>query len=74
MSELVNFDTLDLQITEFIKSYPLEQQREIFDYLNEMDDINKKAYKIAYDHLKSSFSIVRSNGFNNWKKSKESSK
>lgn len=74
MTEQVNFEQLDLQISEYIKSYPLEQQREIFEYLNDMDETNIKAYKIAYDHLKSSFNIVRSNGFKEWKNSKEKSK
>ena len=35
-----------------------------------MDEINRKAYKIAYEHLKSSFNIVKSNGFKEWKQSK----
>lgn len=71
MSE-VNFDSLDLPIPEIIKTYSIEKQREIFEYLHEMDELNKNGYKIAFNHLESSFDISRSNGFKEWKQSKES--
>jgi hypothetical protein len=70
MSEEVNFETLNIQIPNIIKNYSLEKQREIFDYLSELDDINKKGYNIAFEHLGSSFDICRSNGFQKWKQSK----
>lgn len=66
MTEEVNFDLLNMKISELVKKYPIEQQREIFDYLNEMDEHNRKAYNIAYNHLDTSFSISRSNGFKEW--------
>ena len=70
MSEEVNFETLNIQIPNIIKNYSLEKQREIYDYLSELDDINKKGYNIAFEHLGSSFDICRSNGFQKWKRSK----
>ena len=70
MSEEVNFDSLHLPIPEIIKTYSIEKQREVFDYLSEMDELNKIAYKIAFNHLQSSFDICRSNGFKQWKESK----
>jgi Fe2+ or Zn2+ uptake regulation protein len=72
MTEEVNFDSLNMKISELIKKYPTEQQREIFEYLSEMDEHNRKAYDIAYSHLGTSFNISRSNGFKEWqhKKSK----
>lgn len=70
MSEEINFKLLDLPISDLIKNYSKETQLEIFNYLNELDYDNKKAYEIAYDHLGSSFNILRSNGFKEWKKSK----
>lgn len=70
MTEEVNFETLNIQIPNIIKNYSLEKQREIFDYLSELDDINKKGYNIAFEHLGSSFDICRSNGFQKWKQSK----
>jgi hypothetical protein len=70
MSEEINFESLKIKLPELIKTYPIEKQREIFDYLNEMDELNKKAYEIAFDHLGSSFNIFRSNGFKEWKHKK----
>ena len=70
-NQLVNFDSLQIPIPDVIKTYSFEKQREIFEYLNEMDDINKKGYLIAFNHLESSFDICRSNGFIEWKKSKQ---
>ena len=51
MTEQVNFDSLNMKISEIIMRYPIEQQREIFEYLNEMDEHNRTAYDIAYSHL-----------------------
>jgi hypothetical protein len=69
--EVLNFESLNMSIPIIIKEYPIELQREIYEYLNGMSDIEKKAYEIAFDHLKTSFNIVRSNGFKEWKKSKQ---
>jgi hypothetical protein len=67
----VNFKSLNISIPELFNKYPIEKQREIFEYLSEMDDINKKAYEIAYNHLGTSFNIARSNGFKNWQINKK---
>jgi hypothetical protein len=67
MSEQVDFEPLNMKIPELVKTYPIEKQREIFQYLSELDELNKKAYEIAADHLGSSFNIYRSNGFKEWK-------
>jgi hypothetical protein len=67
MTEQIDFESLNMKIPELIKSYPIEKQREIFQYLSELDELNKKAYEIAADHLGSSFNIYRSNGFKEWK-------
>jgi len=66
MSHEVNFDTLNMKISDLLKTYPLEQQKNIFEYLNEMDEHHRKAYDIAYCHLGTSFNIARSNGFKQW--------
>jgi hypothetical protein len=70
MSEEINFKSLNLPVSDLIKNYSRETQIEIFTYLNELDDNNKKAYEIAYNHLGSSFNILRSNGFKEWKSKK----
>ena len=38
----------------------------IVQYLSQLDAIEKKAYKIAKEHLGSSFNLVKSNGFCDW--------
>ena len=70
MSEEINFESLNIKIPETLKTFPLEKQKEIFEYLRELDEHNKKAYEIALDHLGTSFNIYRSNGFKEWKQSK----
>jgi hypothetical protein len=67
MLEEINFESLKMKVPELIKTYPIEKQREIFNYLSEMDELNKKAYEIAFDHLGTSFNIFRSTGFKEWK-------
>ena len=70
MSEEVNFDSLNLNISPFVKRYTIELQREIFEYLSELDDIHRTCYQIAFDHLGTSFDIARSNGFKYWRSNK----
>lgn len=43
---------------------------EINEYLEQLDLKEKMVYKIAIEHLGTSFNILRSNGFSEWKKSK----
>jgi hypothetical protein len=66
MAEQINFESLNLKMSENIKKYTPEKQKMIFDYLNSLDEINKKGYIIAFDHLGSSFNIEKSNGFIKW--------
>jgi len=71
MSSHVDFSSLNVKISDNVKAYPLEKQQEIFQYLSEMDEINRQAYNIAFNHLESSFDILRSNGYKEWKNSKK---
>jgi hypothetical protein len=43
----------------------------MFQYLSEMNENERIAYEIAVNHLETSFNIYRSNGFIEWKKSKQ---
>jgi hypothetical protein len=72
MSEEPDFAQLNMKISELIKTYPIERQREIYEYLSGLDDIHRKGYDIAYDHLGTSFNIARSNGFKKWLAEKSS--
>lgn len=62
----INFDQLGLPIPNLVLTLPVEKQREIFNYLSQLDELNKKAYLIAQDHLGSSFNIYKSNGYKDW--------
>lgn len=64
----VNFEKLGLPIPELVFKMPLDKQSEIYNYLKNMDDMEKKAYLIAKQHLGSSFNICKSNGYKDWKK------
>ena len=68
--ESVDFKSIDLPIPEIVYTYSYEKQKEIFDYLKEMDPLHIKSYLIAKNHLGSSFNIYKSNGFKEWKKTK----
>jgi len=65
-----DFDKLMIPIPELIRKYPQDQQKEILQYLEQLDEHHKKTYKIAFDHLGSSFNIYKSNGFKEWKQTK----
>ena len=44
------------------------EQELIDQYIKQLTPIEIKAFHIAHEHLGSSFSIVKSNGFIQWKK------
>lgn len=71
MTTPIDFDSLNIKISNNVKAYPYDKQKEIYEYLSEMDEMNKKAYQIAFDHLGSSFDVLRSNGYKEWKNSKK---
>ncbi len=64
----VNFEILNLPIPATVKTYSNEKQQEIFNYLQEMDDHNRKVYLIAQSHLGTSFNIYKINGYKEWLK------
>jgi hypothetical protein len=47
--------------------YKKEDQELIRQYMNEFTDRDRQTYMIAYEHLGTSFDIVKSNGFSKWK-------
>lgn len=70
MSQIINFSELNIVIPELVKRENYETQKEIYEYLKQMNEIELKAYNIAMNHLGSSFNILKSNGFKEWKKTK----
>ena len=71
MTDSIDFTLLKIPVPEQIKIYSIEKQKEIYEYLQNMDENDTKAYLIAMNHLGSSFNIYRSNGFKEWKQSKK---
>jgi len=65
--QAVNFDSLDVSVPDSVFLYSLDVQQDIFNYILQMEDENKKAYLIAKAHLGSSFNILKSNGYKEWK-------
>ena len=70
MSSEPDFTTLNINIPAAVRNYSLEQKKEVYDYLREMDEYHRRAYNIAVNHLESSFDIYRSNGFKEWKQAR----
>lgn len=66
----MNFSDLKLPIPDNIYKKNTEVQKNIYDYLLAMNDIQKEAYIVAYEHLGSSFNIIKSNGYNEWLQSR----
>jgi hypothetical protein len=67
----IDFQTLNLPVSDLVLNLPYKQKLEIFEYLKELDEHKRKSYLIAYDHLGTSFNIYKSNGYKEWKNSKK---
>jgi hypothetical protein len=59
-----------METHQIVKTYSVDKQQEIIDYLAQLTAHEKIAYHIAVSHLETSFDICRSNGFIEWKKIK----
>lgn len=60
---------LGLELPNNFENYDLKTQELIVNYLKHLDTIERQAYTIGKKHLGSSFNVVKSNGFIDWKKS-----
>ena len=59
---------LGLELPKQFKNYDETTQYLVINYLKHLDLIERKAYTIGKAHLGSSFNVVKSNGFIDWKK------
>ena len=66
----MDFSGLKLPIPKSVYEKSPEIQKSIYEYLLAMNELQKKAYIIANDHLGSSFNILRSNGYIEWNQNK----
>jgi len=68
IKEIMNQVQIELTLPNNFVTYAPEMKASIMSYLYQLNPIEKKAYKIAKEHLGSSFNIAKSNGFNDWLK------
>lgn len=59
---------LGLELPNAFDKYDSHSQESLIKYLKQLDAIERKAYTIGKVHLGSSFNILKSNGYVNWKK------
>jgi len=64
----MNISISDMPLPIHFENYDDDTQASIIEYISHLSEIEKKAYKIAYNHLGSSFNVVKSNGYNDWLK------
>ena len=69
---LKELDSLDL--VHQVKNYNEDIQQTILSYLKTFGVVEKKAFVIAKKHLGTSFHIIKSTGYQEWKKSLTSAK
>jgi len=59
---------IGIELPDNFEKYDENTQHLIVNYLKHLDNIERKAYMIGKSHLGSSFNVVKSNGFIDWKK------
>jgi hypothetical protein len=67
----MNISISDIPLPIHFENYDDDTQASIIEYISHLSEIEKKAYKIAYNHLGSSFNVVKSNGYNDWLKTRK---
>lgn len=60
-----------LPVPDSVRTKNETEQRSVLAYLEQLDAGQRQAYHIAFDHLGSSFHILRSNGYLEWKKNQK---
>ena len=61
----------EIPLPNNFENYDSDTQSSIIEYITHLSDLEKKAYKIAHNHLGSSFNVFKSNGYNDWLKTKK---
>jgi len=59
---------LELELPNNFENYDANMQNSIVNYLSQLDTIERQAYTIGKSHLGSSFNVIKSNGYAEWKK------
>jgi hypothetical protein len=61
-----DFSKFDIPIPDSIAFQTNENKLVLYNYLSQLSPSDKIVYKIAFDHLGTSFNIMKSNGFKSW--------
>ena len=67
----IDFNKLNIKVPKNIIMMNIDSQKEIYEYLEHLDVKEKIAYQIAFEHLGSSFNILKSNGYVEWVQDKK---
>ncbi len=71
MSTVINeLQNLTIPVPKLVFEETEENQKNIIQYLKSMDEKQLRAYNIAFEHLGSSFNVIKSNGYKEWFKTK----
>jgi hypothetical protein len=62
---------LGVELPSQFENYSPTLQQSIVEYIKHLDVIEKQAYKIGKSHLGTSFNVIKSNGYINWKKTQK---
>lgn len=65
--QLIESD-IGLELPNNFENYDALIQVQIINYLKHLDPIERQAYTIGKKHLGSSFNLIKSNGFIDWRK------
>lgn len=66
--EQTEIQDLGLELPECFNNYDEPTKISVIKYLKSLDTIERKAYTIGKHHLGSSFNLLKSNGYIDWKK------
>ena len=64
------FEDIGIPKPLLFDKYEENEKANIYEYLSKLDEHQKNIYKIAHQHLETSFNVVKSNGYLKWLKSK----
>ena len=57
---------IGMDIPDIVFSYGVDVKENVLEYLKNLGEKERIAYKIAYSHLGTSFNIIRSTGYVEW--------
>ena len=57
---------IGMDIPDIVFSYGVDIKENVLEYLKNLGEKERIAYKIAYSHLGTSFNIIRSTGYVEW--------